>query len=344
MPGQGLVEPFLLDVMACNADDASSRGMAGTVEMNASLNAADARFARDFPAGPPAQFMRLFREECQGPPDKPRPPGRPSPPPHSSLSHQALPVAKISTVATLATLIRLMSEADKERFEVEWGVRFNVSGASGGADFHALFEQMLVRRLGRVAAASRTFRMAPDEAHGRPYLWFTSKDDFDQVLAARANRGFTSADIARDFLGLIHHGTTSWDTGGPNHLVALHLPAAVAAAAGHMRPSVPQAFDNRRFVLSFAHPAATTRADWGRTLDLDHFAACSSGPPAGGRERVLLRLQADLFDGDMRVEFDHLGEVRHTRGDVVGRDDDPAFVDLLARGRQVGPLVAAMCR
>ena len=334
--------PWLVRIMACNADDGASCNVAGMTEMRQAFQIAVRETNLVDSAATEEYFRIRLRRACLGSPDKPPLPARPAGAPFANFEATVPIEGTISTIVTLATLVRLISEPDRERFEREHSVRFTASTATARTVFDEAFQEMMIERLAAIPPIERLFRLAEDEAHGRPYVWFTAKADLDAALA-RVRLGVNQADKARDLLGLVHHGPVSRDHGGPNQLVALHLPAKVAATAGHLRPGTPQAFDNMRFVQRFEDEPAPP-SDWGRTLELDLFASSLGHVPAGGRERVLLRLQAGLLDDGMTIGFDLLGPVSTSRGLVGHHDDDEAFVAFLGRRRNVDALVRTMCR
>ena len=338
------MERFLVRLMACNADDGTACGMAGMPEMRQAFLAAHQAFRRLHPSGPDSEFLKLLREECLGIADLPLAPKRPTTPrPFAKLVKTPLDVSTVSTVVTVSTLVRLISRADKATFKRK-GVRFSTPSGAIGTFLSDHIADKLVQRIGRLPVSERNFAIADDESHGRPYLWFTPKTDLDAALSTRVTYSNTRADVARDLLGLIHHGPLNWETGGPNHLFALHIPADVIVAGSYMRPAAPQAFDNRRFILRFDDGDPQSADDWGRTLDREYFATRSTGRPIGGRVRVLLRLQASIMPAGTKIGFDYLGTVSATRGKVTSRDDDTAFLGLVRRGRNADNLVLRMCR
>lgn len=339
-----LFERFLAELMACNAADGSACDLPGIAEMRKAMLTAFLAFQRDQPTGTGAQFLDYLKAECLGEPDLPLAPARPDIPPFAKLADFVLDTPLISTVVTLPSFLKLLSEEDKENFERNWSLRFTASGASGGADLTDDLEEKLGTRLARLPATARLFRIAPDESHGRPYVWFTTKEDVQRFFDLRKGTGMTHADIARDALGLVHHGPKAYRSDRANHLVALHFPAAIAERAGHLRPSAVQAFTNRRFVQQFDMTVRTTATDWGRTLELYLFRTVRSAAPIGCRERLLLRLQQSLLDPSERIAFDYLGKVTSLRGDVPGIDCDDSFIRLVARGRDPQAEVRAMCR
>jgi hypothetical protein len=333
------VERFLIELMACNADDGPSCGIAGAAEMSLAIGVArDMYLARARPAG--VKFTDALRLECLGDPDLPRAPSRPAPPPFANLVSWQLDETELSTIVTLPTLLRLLHEDDKEVLEAEESLTLAVTGSSDGEALLEEIEEMLSTRLPNLAESRRKFQIASDESHGRPYVWFTAREDLERKLADSRVPGRTRADIARDALGLVHHTPTAYRSRRPNHLVALHFPAAIAGRAGHMRPSAVQAFDNRRFVVQLDSDV-TTAADWGKTLDLHVFRTRNGIVPIGCRERVLLRLQAALFEPHERMTFEYLGRVESTRGDIT-IDSDSAFLKLVARDRVPADLVRSI--
>lgn len=338
-PG-GFIEPFLIGLIACNADDGPRCGIAGTNEMRRAIEAAlDAHRRQALSAG--AGFLDYLRLECLGDPDLPRAPARPNVPPFALLTNDQPAVTELSTVVTLPTLLKLLHEDDKEILESEEALTLAVTGSSDGEALLSDIEEMLSTRLPALAEHRRKFQIASDESHGRPYVWFTAREDLERKLADGHGRGRTRADIARDALGLVHHMPTAYRSSRPNHLVALHFPAAIAARAGHQRPSAIQAFDNRRFIVQFDPRVATSATNWGSTVDLHVFRTRDGIAPVGCRERVLLRLQAGLFQPHERITFEYLGRVESIRGDIA-IDCDDAFLKLVARDRIPADLVRAM--
>lgn len=312
--------------------------MVGSPEMRAAFDAAERKFQKLNPSGSDDDFLNLFRVECLGSPDLPLAPARPVLRPFATLSDEPLDVEVVSTVVTISALVRLVSWRDKKAFRKK-GVRFVTPSGARGSFIADHVAEKLANRLARLPVDQRRFEIADDASHGRPYVWFTAKSDLEAALARRTTFAHTMADVARDLLGLVHHGPVSRDTGGANHLFALHLPAKVVMKATHMRPAAPQAFDNRRFVLRFEDADLRSSDDWGQTIDLDYFATRSAGKPIGGRERILLRLQASVVPAGTTISFDYLGTVSAKRGEVSGRDDDQAFLDLVGRGRDVDALL-----
>ena len=339
-----LLEKFLAELMACNAADGQFCTLPGTSEMRQAVLAAFSAYQRDLVSGTTAPFLDYFRAECLGELDLPLAPARPETPPFAKLSDAPLDVDSLSTVVTLPTFLKLLSESDREEFETKWSIRFTATGSSDGPNLTSDLEEKLAARLGRMHQTSRNFMIAPDESHGRPYVWFTAKEDIERFFSLRQGFGMTRADIARDALGLVHHGPKAFRSDHPNHLVALHFPSAIARRAGHLRPSAVQAFSNRRFVQEFDLGLMTTAADWGRTIELFLFLTSKGVTPVGCRERLLLRLQAALLEPGERISFDYLGKVTTTRGQFDGIDCDDSFLKLVARGRDPQVEVRAMCR
>lgn len=335
------LEKFLISLMACNADDGQWVGVPGMLEMRGAVRSAWEKF-KDSAATDAISLLPQLKIECLGDPDMPRAPLRPASPPYVTFLDTPLDVAELSTVVTLQTFLKLIHDDDKPALEAE-GIPLAVTGSSDGETLLSEFEDMLGSRLPMLHASQRRFRISPDESHGRPYVWFTAKDDLSTRISEHSGPGRSRADVARDALGLIHHGPIAYRSRRPNHLVALHFPSGLAERAGHVRPSAIQAFDNRRFVLTFDNENPSTAADWGRTIDLHTFRTRMGVLPSGCRERLLLRLQASLFEPDEHITFDYLGKVGSTRGDITGRDDDSTFLELVARDRLPDKLVRLIC-
>jgi hypothetical protein len=315
-------------LMACNAADGPDHGLCGaTVAHEAFYNA-----LRSFGALPPDRqtleaFEKMLTQACWGP-DAPRPPARPSPPPYSSPSTIACDGLddSLSTVVTARTLCLLISLADRERFALDHGIDIPAS-------YIPSLDSTWMEELAGLPSEDKWFRVRPDEAHGRPLVWFTRREEMANLLSSIPPAGSGLADIVRDHLGLIHHGPTVPHTLMPNHLFVLHVPSAVALRAGHWRPSVVDGIDNRRFMVHGGAP----RAAWGRTVNLASFAP---GRTEGGSERVLLRLQRELLADDEKISFDYIGRVMNSRGSAAGMDDDEMFSRFVLRGRDLASLIA----
>lgn len=338
-----LIDPFLLQLLACNADDGTACNMAGIPELRSALAAAWAAFDAGLSV-PNAQeaFFECFRTICVGHKDMPLAPERPSAPPLSTLLHDPLDVPSISTVVTTPTLLRIISEADRQRFE-RLGIRFNASGVAAADASKGLAQDRMLSRFEALPSTERRFRFSEDETHGRPFVWFTATDDAQLARREAMRAGRSPADRIRDLLGLVHHGPNLWFSDVPNHLFILHLPSAVAERAGYLRPTVVEALDNRRFVVRFEESDMRSASDWGSTIDLQLFAEGGKRPPVGGRERVLLRLQKEVFEPFESVTFDYLGRVTTARGNEVGLDDDGSFLNLIRRSRDAAKLAEDIC-
>lgn len=336
-----LLDEFLVGLMACNAHDGTACDMLGVTELRAAFLTACALSRPDpSPRTLQEELMARLAEACVGPADKPLAPARPAPPPFSNLMAAPLGLDEISTVVTASTLVRLISPADKGRFDEKASVRFNASGSPGPPEKPKAYRRM-ISRLARAKAEERFFTLAPDGAHGRPYVWFTTRADVESVLEGHQDAASTKAEVLRDKLGLIHHGPKAWNTNLPNHLFILHMPATVAVKAGYMRPTVLQGFDNRRFVLRLGEHGPPRVDAWGRTLDLNSFASHPVRPsdPSGGRERVMLRLQSRLLAGKDQIKFDYLGTINTNRGIEAGIDDDFAFLSWMSHDRDLDDLI-----
>jgi hypothetical protein len=331
-----VIEKFLLELMACNAVDGVACGLTGAVQMKTAIARALAGIS---PNDGPKEFMRSLRLECLGDPDSAPVPARPICPPFASLETTPLQAEQLSTVVTLPKFLDLIHENDRKRLELFHGITLTSTGSSGGEALLDTFEEKNEVRLARIQEKDRQFRLSPDESHGRPYLWFTSRKEFDEYLSSTSATNRTAAEIARDALGLVHHKKTMYGSDKPLHLVALHFPMAAAMRAGHLRPSAVQAFDNRRFIQTFPQVEPSPPGLWGRTIDLHTFRVKRGVVPVGCSERVLVRLQEQVLDPSERLTFNYLGRVHSERGDLAKVDGDTAFLELVRRARSIDHLV-----
>jgi len=270
-------------------------------------------------------FEKFLTRVCWGP-DAPDPPDRPAVPPYSTPSYDGCEGLgeTVSTVITASTLCRLMSRDDQDRFAVDHQI--DVPG-----DYSQAVGAAWMEKLARLPAQQKWFNLKPDQGSGTPLVWFTRGSEFEQLLRSFTPNGANLADKIRDHLGLIHHGPCVYGSSLPNHLFVLHIPATVVHKAGHWRPSAIEGINNRRFLI---HGPESGSA-WGRTVDLDSFA---KGESRGGSERVLLRLQRDLFQDGERLAFDYIGRVTNVRGNSAA-DDDPAFLKVALRDRKLDDLI-----
>lgn len=343
----GLIERFLLELMACNAEDSGACGMIGSQEMRAAFRTALGNYNLHCPDGDPARFMAFFEFACLGDRDRPLAPLRPEAPPLTAFVSTEIEPKVLSTVVTLPQFLSLISEDDKQNFEQLYDIRLLSSGSNMGADFLQRMEPKLLDRLRSIPELDRNFKISDDRSHGRPFVWFTAKQDLDDAFADAGRRSLNRADVARDFLGLVHHGPKLYERGRltdcQNHLVALHFPSEIAEREGFMRPSAVQAFVHRRFAVHFERPIETTSQDWGNAIDLWSLLTRRGVPPMGGRERIMLRLQASVMTEDERIAFDYLGPVQLQRGNVDKHDDDEYFLQFVSRGRDKGSLAEGIC-
>jgi hypothetical protein len=316
-------------LMACNAADGTEHGLCGpTIASQAFKNAVTGYEAVPSARKTPEVFEKMLIQACWGP-DAPKPPARPVTPPYSSASTETCDgfADSLSSVVTASTLCRLLSLDDRQRFALEYGIDIPGSYTSSS-------DTRWMEELALLAPEDKWFRMKVDEGHGRPLVWFTRREEMTRLLRSALPPGSTLADVVRDHLGLVHHGPLVPHTVLPNHLFVLHVPSAVALRAGHWRPSVMDGIDNRRFMV---HGGAVG-APWGTTVYLASFAA---GRAEGCSERVLLRLQRELFSNET-LTFDYVGRVSNARGTATGVDDDGVFSDFILRGRNIAVLVAAI--
>lgn len=330
------VESFLLDLIACNAADGATCGLSGVVQMRAAIEKALAGLS---PHDGPKEFIRRLRLECLGDPDLAPVPARPECPPFATPEYSPLLEEQLSTVVTLPKFLDLIHEDDKKRLELFHGITLTSTGSSGGEALLDIFEEKNEARLSIMPEKDRRFRLSPDESHGRPYLWFTSRKELDGHLSSADATKRTRAEIARDALGLVHHKKTMYGSDKPLHLVAIHFPMTVATRAGHLRPSTVQAFDNRRFVQTFPEIEPIPAGPWGRTIDLHTFRVKRDVVPIGCQERILIRLQDQILDPSERLTFDYLGRVPSERGELETVDGDAPFLELIRRARSIDQLV-----
>jgi hypothetical protein len=302
-------------LMALNADDGPANGLCDLQVAGEIIRKADEQARPDCGYD---EFEALLIEEGWGK-EFPDPPARPTP------TKYFLPVRvdcapmddKLTSVVPANSLLRILSQNDRDRFSTRFGIDLpRQYTVETGARWIPL--------LAVLPAAERIFTMDEHISHGRPFVWLTQNSEFARAQDAAA--GGAVADVFRDRLGLIHHKPLIRNL--PNHLFALHLPKSVVNRCGHWRPSFVEGLDNRRFRAN----TASKPSDWGKTVDLAGFAE-------GGSERVLCRLQRDMFASGERIEFEYLGRVEFTRGTTVGVDDDPSFLVNVARGRHIDSLL-----
>jgi hypothetical protein len=315
-------------LMALNAADGPAHGLPGPPQAAKTFAAARVRFKR-LPAVNKTEdgFIAALKLECFGP-GKPFAPGGP-PPPASWSPSRATCVGlgpEISTVVGAETVCRLMSD-ESRRLLASAPFRINVPitypSRSGDTTW--------IGKIASLPEGDRQFKIQPGKSHGRPLVWFTRREEVEG-LRGRVGTGGNFADLLRDYLGLIHHGPALWNSSEPNHLFALHYSSSVALDAGHSRPSVIDGIDNRRFKARTKPPK---KGPWGKTVDLDGF-------KQGGSERVLLSLQEERFVGGATLTMEYIGVVSGTRGLVSKIDDDPTFVKLVGRRRDIAPLIRAI--
>jgi hypothetical protein len=314
-------------LMAYNAADGAKEGVASLPQAQQVFKKAKHRFAKQEKTFD--GFLRAMTEVCFGK-ERPFNPSGPLAPEFAKPERTTCSGlgAEISTVVGAGTICRLMSAIDRARLaDVPFGIDIPASFPNRSGDYS------WIERLGRLADEDRRFDIAAGKNHGRPLVWFTRKEEVDD-LRSHPRAALEFADLLRDHLGLIHHGPTL-DVGAastPNHLFLLHYPAAVAVRAGHWRPSFVEGIDNRRFK---AHRRAK-KALWGGTIDLDGFRP-------GGSERVLLSLQAERLVGGEKILAEYIGAVTSRRGTLANVDDDEAFVRHVSRKRSVKSLVDEIC-
>jgi hypothetical protein len=333
------IDPFLLELIACNAADGHGCGVSGAPEM---MQATDKARAECNPADSSSEFMGHLAKHCLGDKASHTAPSRPATPSLAVLKNNRLAEEQLSTVVPLPRLFDLIHRDDKHDLETYHGINFT---ATSSRDEEALLDRFAEENENRFVSMKekdRQFRLATDERHGKPYVWFTARSDLEAHLSNPGHR--KPADVARDVLGLVHHKKNMYNSRIPLHLVALHFPMEVAMRAGHMRPSAIEAFDNKRFVQTFPAVEPAPPDSWGRTIDLHTFCTRTGVSPDGCREKVLFRLEAGLFKPSERLTFDYLGRIHFARGTIKNVDDDSTFLDLVRRGRNIGPLIRAIWR
>lgn len=336
MPRRDFVESFLAKLMACNAADGAICGLPAAAEIRSAIETAlDGLSQHDGPK----EFMRRLRLECLGDPDMDPVPARPGDLPFATPEYGQCSEEQLSTVFTLPKFLDLIHEDDKKRLELFHGITLTSTGSSGGEALLDVFEKKNGARLAMMGEEDRRFRLSPDEYLGRPYLWFTPKNELERHFSISNATKRTRAEIARDALGLVHHKKTMYGSDKPLHLIAVHFSATVAARAGHLRPSTVQAFDHRRFVQTFPEFEPTPAGSWGQTIDLHTFRVKKDVVPIGCKERILIRLQDQILEPSEMLTFDYLGRVHSERGELETVDGDAPFLEWIRRERSIDQLV-----
>lgn len=84
---------------------------------------------------------------------------------------------------------------------------------------------------------------------------------------------------------------------------------------------------NRRFVIHLTGKRAKSiySRGWGITVHLGRLTKKPTGVTAGLPERICSPIPVDKINGSIKVE--PLGWVVGSRGDQIGLDDDPTFVN-----------------
>lgn len=163
----------------------------------------------------------------------------------------------------------------------------------------------------RILNKVRTGAFAPklDFSLGFPLVWITPKAEFDRRRQGAAK----PADVARDYLGLVHRAADE-------HLVAIHLPASAIQQVNAARPTFADAGHHRRFMVSADDTPPVYPAHWGQTLDLECFED-SGRRSSGAAERVCARIEAKHLVGGT-LPFEYLGRLERTRGEMRATDKD----------------------
>lgn len=217
-----------------------------------------------------------------------------------------------SAVVTVPHWLRYLSTAELNRLARLAGVPLPFPPMSGIDDV-ALF-----RILDRLRQGD--FTPKPDFSLGFPLVWITPRPEFERRKAARTDM----ADVARDYLGLVHREANE-------HLIALHLPAAAVSLVRSARPTFADAGRHRRFMVTPDDTPPYTEP-WGQTLDLECFelsGLCGSG----GAERVCARIEARHVNG-RKLEFEYLGKLQNSRGIAKATDKD--FADSQVKRDRAG--------
>jgi hypothetical protein len=194
---------------------------------------------------------------------------------------------RLATVIELKWLPLLMTEADKDRLKID----FPVGGLPKNPDRFA-------RRLRRLGADRRYFRLAGNQFLGRKLVWFTTEAEARRLKKSGRN----GAGLAFSFcsgLGLGHHPPGAW-------LVLLTIPGAAIQKAGHYRPAFCDAGIHRWFMARSSISGGKVGL-WGQTAELESLAR-GYAPYDGGPERVSRELASDHFD-DATIGFELLGQV-----------------------------------
>jgi hypothetical protein len=176
----------------------------------------------------------------------------------------------------------------------------------GGSEDPALYRILTRLRRGEFTPRS-------DFSLGFPLVWITPRPEFERRIMPGHN---DCADIARDFLGLVHRQANE-------HLMAIHIPRSIIELVQSARPIFSDAGRHRRFMVMPDVNPPPYRQAWGQTLDLERFEA-SGARIAGAAERVCARIDSSLLGGT-KIQFEYLGRVQDTRGQRTATDMEYAI-------------------
>jgi hypothetical protein len=164
-----------------------------------------------------------------------------------------------------------------------------------------------IEQMNSLSDVERQFHLADGKCIGRPIVWFTTQESYENMTRQSGVTGRGIADTFCDLLGLAHHPAGTW-------LILLEIPGVAVQNAGHYRPAfcdsilLPSWFMARSSwpVGSSAH------GPWGQTANLDALAA-GHGSCDGAPERVARQLFRSDFDG-LPLRFHLLGQVMNPNG------------------------------
>lgn len=152
-------------------------------------------------------------------------------------------------------------------------------------------------------------------------VWFTEQAILESEIKSDASKNGDATNI-RDALGLI-------DMKGNTYALSVRFSAGQLHGLRGIKMARPVFADNgnRRFVPHLTDKKAKSiySRDWGITVHLGRLTKKPKGITAGVPERICLPIPVEKIGGSIKVE--PLGWVVGDRGNKMGIDDDPTFVN-----------------